>query len=196
MSRFAKDQEESSPPILPQSVDRQAEFVALLSRYYRDLHACCLAMGANIHEADDIMQDASVILWQNFNEFQPGTNFLRWGRSVVRNVVRNHRRSRLRMRFEFNPALVDKLFEMQSAAEELLEIRLTALEECLEKLTRTEQQLVRMYYREGTTLADKARERGKSPNTFHKAISRIRIRLSKCIDRKIGMEVEGDRPHR
>lgn len=196
MSRFGNEQREYSHRVAPQSADRQAEFVALLSRHYRDLHACCLAMGANIHEADDIMQDASVILWQNFDDYQTGTNFLRWGRSVVRNVVRNHRRSLLRTKFEFNPALVDKLFEMQSAAEELLEIRLLALEECLEKLPRSERQLVRMYYREGTVLADKARERGKSPNTFHKAISRIRIRLSKCIDRKLGMEVEGERSRR
>ncbi len=167
---------------------RQAEFVSLLGQHYRSLYAYAISLGADLHQADDVMQDASVVLWQQFNQFEPGTSFVRWGRVIVHNVFRNHRRAQWRRKYVFSPSLVDKLFETQCAAEELLEIRLTALRDCLNKLSRSDRKLVTEFYKKGVSLTEKAQVIGKSPNVLHKAISRIRLRLSQCIDRRLEAE--------
>ncbi len=167
---------------------RQGEFVALLGQHYRVFYAYAISLGADLHQADDIMQDASVVLWQHFDQFEPGTNFVRWGRCILKNVFRNHRRAQWRRKFVFSPALVDRLFDTQCAADELLEVRLNALRTCLKKLPRSDRRLVDAFYEKGTTLAEKARKLGKPANTLHKAISRIRLRLSECIDRQTEAE--------
>jgi RNA polymerase sigma-70 factor (ECF subfamily) len=167
---------------------RQAEFVALLGQHYRSLYAYAISLGADLHQADDIMQDASVVLWKQFDQFEPGTSFVRWGRVIVHNVFRNHRRLQWRRQNLFSPTLIAKLFETQCAAEELLEVRLIALRECLKRLPGADRKLVNAFYQKGSTLAEKAKSARKKPNALHKAVSRIRLRLSQCIDRKLGAE--------
>lgn len=169
-------------------LSRQAEFVKLLGQNYRTLYACAVSLGADLHQADDIMQETSILLWQKFEEFEPGTSFIRWGRTIVRNVFRSQRRSQWRRKHVFNTLLVEKLFEMQSAAEEVLEIRLIVLQQCLKKLPPSDRKLVEAFYRRGDSLTEKANETGRSPNSLHKAISRIRLRLSHCIDRELGID--------
>ncbi|HWL09809.1 MAG TPA: sigma-70 family RNA polymerase sigma factor [Planctomicrobium sp.] len=187
MSFVHHQQSEQSVPAQGDA-NRQAEFVGLLGQHYRVLYAYAISLGADLHQADDVMQDASVVLWQQFDQFEAGTSFVRWGRVIVRNVFRNHRRSQWRRKYLFSPLLIEKLFETQCAAEELLEIRLIALRECLKKLPRADRQLVNAFYQKGSTLSDRARAAGKDPNILHKAVSRIRLRLSQCIDRKLGAE--------
>lgn len=181
---------QQSDPVIPDSDDgsRQAEFVGLLGQHYRALYAYAISLGADLHQADDIMQDASVVLWKQFDQFEPGTNFIRWGRVIVHNVFRNHRRLHWRRQSLFSSTLIGKLFETQCAAEELLELRLVALRECLNKLPGADRKLINAFYQKGSTLTEKARTARKKPNALHKAVSRIRLRLSQCIDQKLGAE--------
>jgi len=168
--------------------DRQAEFVGLLSQNYRALYACAVSLGADLHQADDIMQEVSILLWQQFDQFELGTSFARWGRAMVRNVFRNDRRSSWHRKHVFNPLLIEKLFEMHCGAEELLEVRTLALQQCLKKLPDSDRKLIQAFYNKGQTLTSQAHQAGRAPNALHKAISRIRLRLSQCIDRKLGAD--------
>jgi len=168
--------------------DRQAEFVGLLGQNYRALYACAVSLGADLHQADDIMQEVSILLWQQFDQFESGTSFVRWGRAMVRNVFRNQRRSQWHRKHVFNPLLVEKLFEMHCGEEELLEIRGVALQQCLKKLSSRDRKLIDLFYNKQHSLTGTAADRGQSANSLHKAISRIRVRLSQCIDRQLGAD--------
>lgn len=170
--------------------DRQAEFVGLLGLHYREMYSCAISLGVDIHETDDILQDVSIFLWKNFDQYEAGTSFSKWGKAVVRNTVRNHLRSQWRKRYLFNPLLVDKIFEMQRAAEELFDLRLVALNQCLKKLPTTERKLIRIYYQQGLAPTEKTRETGKTPTALRKAVSRIRLRLAQCVDKKLGVDNE------
>lgn len=179
---------DSAPDEGTAPVDRQTEFVGLLGQNYRALYACAVSLGADLHQADDIMQEVSILLWQQFDQFEPGTNFVRWGRAMVRNVFRNQRRSQWHRKHVFNPLLIDKLFEMHCGEEELLEIRGLALQRCLKKLSGSDRKLIDAFYVKQHSLTEKAAGMGRSANSLHKAISRIRLRLSQCIDRQLGAD--------
>lgn len=192
MAVFEKNPIVDSPRPDPRKnpVDRQAEFVGLLGQNYRALYACAVSLGADLHQADDIMQEVSILLWQQFDQFESGTSFVRWGRAMVRNVFRNQRRSQWHRKHVFNPLLIEKLFEMHCGAEELLEIRVLALQRCLKKLSGSDRKLIDEFYNKRQTLADKAAGMGRTANSLHKAISRIRLRLSECIDRQLGADCD------
>lgn len=53
-------------------------------------------------EAEDIVQDAAVVAYRKWNEFQPGSSFRAWVGAIVRNVALNTLRSNRRRRGAIN----------------------------------------------------------------------------------------------
>ena len=58
--------------------DRHKLFLKLLLDHQAKVHAYVLSLVTNYTDADDILQEVSQLLWQRFDEFQPGTNILSW----------------------------------------------------------------------------------------------------------------------
>ena len=50
------------------------------------------------HDAEEVFQNTSVVLWNKFGEFEPGSNFFAWASRVayyeVLNLMKQRRRSR------------------------------------------------------------------------------------------------------
>ncbi|HWL09964.1 MAG TPA: sigma factor-like helix-turn-helix DNA-binding protein, partial [Planctomicrobium sp.] len=60
-------------------------------------------------------------------------------------------------------------------------VTLTALNQCLRKLTENNREIVRLRYLEGRTGSDLARHFGRKLATIYQAISRIHKSLGECI---------------
>jgi RNA polymerase sigma-70 factor (ECF subfamily) len=73
------------------SPDRAEEFVFLLARHERLLGAYVMTMVPHPQDADDILQEAKVVMWRNFTKFEPGTNFGAWARKVAFHQVLAYR---------------------------------------------------------------------------------------------------------
>jgi RNA polymerase sigma-70 factor (ECF subfamily) len=59
-------------------------------------------------EAEDVLQDAALMALAKLDRFEPGTNFLAWMGSFVRNVALNRRRKAVRRQTEsFDPGSLD-----------------------------------------------------------------------------------------
>ena len=55
-----------------------AEFVTQITRVQRQLHAFILSMVWNATEADDILQQTNLVLWEKSAEFDASRPFLPW----------------------------------------------------------------------------------------------------------------------
>jgi hypothetical protein len=55
--------------------DSQSEFVRLFSQHASQLFGFVLVLTGNRSDAEDIVQNASVVLWEKFDAYQPGTSF-------------------------------------------------------------------------------------------------------------------------
>ncbi|MBS0186841.1 MAG: sigma-70 family RNA polymerase sigma factor [Planctomycetes bacterium] len=77
----------------------EAEFAKLVSRARPALVIVAAAVLGDRVEADDVVQEASVIGLSTLDRFTPGTSFEGWMAQIVRNVARNALRKRTR-----NPA--------------------------------------------------------------------------------------------
>ncbi|QDU38011.1 ECF RNA polymerase sigma factor SigW [Maioricimonas rarisocia] len=167
--------------------DRYSEFVREYSRSYHRLYSFVLSLVGNVHEADDLMQETGILLWQKFDDYASGTSFLRWARAVARNLVYRYYRSKKQGCFSFDTEVMAKLAAAHVSAEEWLEVRREILADCVEKLPLAERKLIERCYAEQGSIKSTAEEMNKSQNAISKRLSRIRIKLSRCVERTLGM---------
>ena len=80
----------------------QTDFVKLLMEHRAMLHSFVYAILRNATTAEDVLQEVSVVLWSKFSEFQEGTNFGAWARSVAYREIRAARRSEMRAHRHFD----------------------------------------------------------------------------------------------
>src|SRR3954471_22737634 len=70
--------------------EQQAGFAALLARHHVALMGFVLSLVPSWSDAEDIVQEASALMWRKFGDFEPGTNFLAWACQIARFLVMNH----------------------------------------------------------------------------------------------------------
>ena len=55
-----------------------AEFVTQITKVQRQLHAFILSMVWNPAEAEDVLQETNLVLWEKAAEYDPSRPFLPW----------------------------------------------------------------------------------------------------------------------
>ena len=66
----------------PSELDRE-EFARLFSRNARRIYGFIMTLVFNHHDAEEVFQNTSVVLWNKFAEFQPGSNFFAWASRIA-----------------------------------------------------------------------------------------------------------------
>ena len=82
---------------------RTSEFMRLVMQNDRQLKAYCLSLMPHWADAEDILQDAKLELWQRFAEYDPAGDFGAWARKIVLYRVMASRRKLGRERARFQP---------------------------------------------------------------------------------------------
>ena len=67
--------------------DQTETFIGHVMEHQRELYAFILSMLPNLTEADDVLQETNMVLWRKREEFEPGTNFGAWARTVARSTL-------------------------------------------------------------------------------------------------------------
>jgi len=178
---------------LDEDVDREVvqrceSFVGLYSRAFNSLYAFTLSLVGATDVADDIMQEAGLLLWQKFDDFAEGTSFERWAKAFVRNLVSNFHRTRRPVHLSFDDDLLTKISKTREAADEWLELRRPALRTCISNLHQRERNLISLCYAEHSSIAAAADQLSESLNAVYKKLRRIRIKLFRCVEKRLGVE--------
>ncbi len=173
----------------PSSNDALYEaFVLEFSRAEPGLRAFVRSLVPTWEDADEVVQNTSLVLWKKFPEFEPGTEFGRWAAVIARFEVLKYRRTRARDRHVFSEDLVEILADEFDEESETLQRERNALETCLRKLPDHQRRLVKSAYAPGRTIREVAEELGKSATAFYKTLNRIRQTLLDCIERTLKEE--------
>lgn len=161
------------------------EFARLIRLYSGQILAYISALLLNWNDADDLFQETCLVLWQKFDEFEPGTNFLAWALRVADYNVMMFRRKQSRLK-TFNTRLRNAM--MSDAAEWTAQeatASLDALFDCMDRLTASDRTTVVQRYCEGVPVRQIAEKLGRSPESIHNTLCRIRKWLLNCIDLKL-----------
>jgi len=179
--------------------DRTSEFVALFSAADRGIYKYILTLLFDQNTTQEVFQETSVTLWQKFDEFRPGSNFLAWAYRVAYFEVLKYRQTLRRDRLRFNDELLRTLAEERSAGEGILRARRLALPDCMEQLPPNDRELIEQRYGSEGTILELSRKTGRSVNTLYKALERIRRTLMECIEEASERDGGGrpsKKPHR
>lgn len=183
--------EELAPKSEAQESARAAAFMPLYASAQHRIYACILALLPDAADADEVLQETSLILWQKFEEFRPDGDFARWACGIAYNQARRHRRERARAGMQFDDAVLDRIAAGHQQQIDYLESRRLALSDCLKKLRGSDRDLLARTYAADTTLKSVAQQLGRPVNTVYKAIQRIRLTLLECVDRSLRREEAG-----
>jgi RNA polymerase sigma-70 factor (ECF subfamily) len=166
--------------------DRRAEFALLLRSHQTQLFGYIYSLVRNFDDADDLFQQMSLVLWDKFDQFDSSRSFVNWACGVARFEVLNFVRARGRNRLYFSDELSLVLVEAQESLEhERLEERREALSGCMQRLRQKDRELVEAFYARPACIHDVARSSGRSTQSLHNSLRRIRRALFECVQHRL-----------
>ena len=170
------------------SLDRQKQLMLLMTQHQRRIFSYIFTLVPDRHDAEDILQETSLVICEKFDQFQPGTDFAAWACQIAYWEVRRARQKYARSKVLFNQEVVDSI--AQTAAEMIPEIsaRHEALAHCLQKLPARDRELVLTRYEPGCGVELAAQRSGRSLEAAYKALGRIRKLLFDCVSNQLAVE--------
>lgn len=162
---------------------QQAEFVRLLTNHQASLRSYIISLMPGMQGASDVLQETNVILWEKRHKFEIGTNFIAWAYAIARFEVMNHRRKLSKQGVPMlSDAITQELAEKSIETSNEFNQRLTALQQCLSRLSDDQQRLVEHRYYSDENLDFLARQTGRSCESLRVSLHRIRAALRRCIE--------------
>lgn len=151
------------------------------------LYAYLVTLLGNVADAEEVFQEVCVVLWSEFEKFDPATDFRRWASVIARNRVLGFRTKQHREAKRLSDVAIELLAEEAVERADLLEERRRALHGCLDKLSESDRQLVANCYSDANRSFNTVAEQlGRPVNTVYKALQRVRRGLRECVDRTVG----------
>jgi RNA polymerase sigma-70 factor, ECF subfamily len=171
---------------------RYREFVRLLAEHERQVAGYVHALIPLWQDAEDVLQETKLRLWEQFDSFQSGTNFAAWAFTVAGYMVRRHRKRCQRERVSFSDDLLEMLArEVPAITIPEQDARLLTLVECVKALSGASRKLLRLFCTGQKKIKDIAGELGQTPEATRVALFRIRQSLSDCVEKRFRKESNG-----
>lgn len=170
--------------------------MTLYSSHQRQLYLYSRALLPASVDADDVFQEANLVLWRKFDQYESGTNFFAWACKIIRFMVLKHREKMTRAAAVLDPDVLDRLAEVAIVqVAHLDEFHQQALVDCMAKLSAADRELMRHRYMVGMTVQAIATAMHRSPNAVSHSMGRIRRLLLKCINDTVDdLDGSGGRP--
>jgi RNA polymerase sigma-70 factor, ECF subfamily len=162
--------------------DRATRFVELLTSHQRDLYVYINTMLLGHSAAADILQDTNLDLWASIDDFDFSRPFLPWAYTFAYHRILAFRKATGRSRLVFSDEILDLINAACVRDDTRADVRLAALQRCLEKLKVEHSQLIQDRYIERVSVKMLAARLGMSANQISARLYRIRKILAKCID--------------
>jgi RNA polymerase sigma-70 factor, ECF subfamily len=162
-------------------------FLRLFLQNERRLYAYILTLLPNRADADDVLQEASLVMWDKFDDEHPPDDFAAWGCRIAYFKVLDFCKKRHRSRVVFSQPLLERLAETaaEKAATLQLDERRDALAGCIEKLSPRDRDLLGRRFADGATVQSTAAQVGRSAEAVYKALAKIRQALFDCVTRTL-----------
>ena len=178
-------------PNVPNKDRRIEEFVRLLGENQHRIFVYLMSMMHDRAAVEDVQQETNLVLWREFESFEPNSNFAAWSCRVAFNQMRAWRKKQQRDRLVFSDSFLEALAAELDSRAGTIDRRLGALEKCLERLPDHHRELIRYRYNFGNAIDEIAVRMNRGPDAVYRLLSRVRCSLSECIQVTIDKEGNG-----
>ncbi|MGE4286862.1 MAG: sigma-70 family RNA polymerase sigma factor [Phycisphaerae bacterium] len=162
------------------AVDTKKEFVELYESVRLRLYAFLLASLRNRNDADELHQEVGMVLWENFDRYDPTYDFGAWTFGIARNKIREYMRARGKMAL-IGEDFYDQLAVFAQTGDDDSDLRLEALAGCVKKLNMGDRKLLLMRYKREFKVSRISEITGRSENGLYKSLARIVMLLRSCM---------------
>ena len=119
----------------------------LVTLHQSRLYGYIYSLVHDLDVADDLYQQAAMIAWQKFEDYEPDTNFGAWICRIAQFELLTYRQKAGRERLVFSDQLVELLSERAAAREgPLTAERRAALTKCVDDLRPVDRELLEATY--------------------------------------------------
>src|SRR5512135_1187008 len=167
----------------------QQRFLSLFLRSEREIFRYVAVLVPNVTDAEDIVQQTAVALWEKFDAYDASQPFTPWACRFALNKARQWIERRQRWQALLDHGLAEELSQRRQELQPEFEQRLKHLEGCLGKLPEGQRSLVEGYYYERASIQTLAERSGRSEAATYKMLQRIRHALLLCVDGQAKPEV-------
>lgn len=170
--------------------DKNKLFLRLFLQDERRLYAYIFTLLPNKADADDLLQDVSLAMWDRFDPAAPPDDFLAWARRIAYYKALDFHRKSERARARLSRVFLERIAETVAEQAEALRLdeRREALVACLEKLPPRDRELLVYRFAEGATTQSTSERVGRSVEAVYKALSKLRQVLFECVQRTLARE--------
>jgi RNA polymerase sigma-70 factor (ECF subfamily) len=166
-------------------MDRHAEFLRLFVECEGQIRAFISTLVRDREAREDVVQETALTLWQEFHRYDATRPFGAWARGVATNKVRQRWERDGRTPQPFSPQAIAALHDACDRAEARASERADALEECIQGLPEKSQRLLTLRYGEFLQIERIAAELQGTVDGVYQALSRLRVRLAECVERRL-----------
>ena len=177
-----------SKPKLPMDPEHHDQFVVLYVRHQIAIHSFIFSLLPNSVDAEEVLQETSLVMWRRFAQYQAGSNFRNWAFQIAKYTALNYRRKCDRDRHLFSEKIMGLLAERAKEISVDVEAELRVLDHCIARLEDNDQQLLKDCYAEGVTIKAYAEKTLQTANVVYKRLNRVRAKLLTCIQRTLAVE--------
>jgi RNA polymerase sigma-70 factor, ECF subfamily len=173
---------------VPPDSRKTEEFLSLYRGCESRLFAYLMAMLGNPSEAEEVLQETLLALWQSFGDFQPETNFYAWARQTAYHRVLIYRRHRQRQGVAWDESFLVAIENICSQQDDQLARYLEYLDDCVANLSESDRGLLQARFHSCRTIKSVAEQLQRPADTVYKALTRIYHWLAQCVERAASVE--------
>lgn len=163
-------------------------FLSLFLRSEREIFRYVAALVPNIADAEDIVQQTALALWEKFDAYDPAQPFTPWACRFALNKTRQWIERHQRWKALIDGELGEELARRREELRPEFEARLRRLERCLARLPDDQRSLVEGYYYQRVEIDQLAHQSGRTVASAYKSLQRIRQSLQACITHSLESE--------
>jgi RNA polymerase sigma-70 factor (ECF subfamily) len=161
--------------------DSHGDFLRLFTAHELAIRAHVRRLVPTRADADDVVQEVAVVLWQKFATFNHDGDFGAWAFGIVRYEVLAWRRDKARDRLVLTGEVIELLASEAGDDESRLAQQRDLLAECLDAIDPKHRSLLLAAYKPSATIHDVARESGRTVGGFYQWLHRMRRLLLECV---------------
>lgn len=167
----------------------EARFVELLAKNITRLRSYAISLVGNVSDGDDLVQNASLALWEHRDRFDDSRDFFRWASGYLLIEIRRFRQKRGKDKLLFGDELTKMLSNDYLADVDVHDSRREHLHNCISKLKYKDMALIKDRY--GSSLKPKeiSKLRGQPLSTVYGSLKRVRNLLHRCIEATLAQQV-------
>lgn len=164
--------------------DQLTHVQGLFVQHLPALRGFVLSLVTDYSLVDDVVQETFLTVSAKAGEFQRGSNFRAWTWTIARFKVLQALQKMPKAEQRLSDEVIESLCATEASEDWPAEEQLRRLAECVQELAPKARQAVELRYQQAHKPPEIARLMGWSVDAVHVALSRARVTLRNCVQRR------------